>query len=119
VSRILLVDNEPDAIEALRMCFELTDHHILTALDGWEAFEMASGKLPDLIITDWKMPRIDGLGLCQMLRHSHPLSGLPVILLSGEPPPAGRARFYDAYVRKPIPVETLMQLVSRLLSGRR
>lgn len=49
---------------------------------------MASGKLPDLVITDWKMPRTDGLSLCRMLRQRHSSSSLLVILFSGDPPSA-------------------------------
>jgi CheY-like chemotaxis protein len=117
MSRILLVDNEPDLVEVLRMCLESEGHHIMTALDGWEAFEMVSGRPPDLVITDWKMPRVDGLALCKLLRHTHPIAGLPVILLSGDPPPTDqRALLYDAYLRKPVPTERLLTLVSQLVS---
>lgn len=66
MSRILLVDNEPNAIEAVRFCLESASYHIITALDGWQAFEMASGRLPEVVTTDWKMPRVDGLRLCHM-----------------------------------------------------
>lgn len=115
MSKILLVDNEPDALEALRMTLESQGHHMMTALDGWEAFELVSGRLPDVIITDWKMPRVDGLGLCRLLRHNQPSSGLPVILLSpDEPPTDHRSQLYDAYLRKPISVERLLALVSSL-----
>jgi CheY-like chemotaxis protein len=119
MSKILLVDNEPDVIEALRMALESQGHRMMTALDGWEAFELVSGKLPDVIITDWRMPRVDGLGLCRLLRHNLPSCGLPVIMLSAdEPPDDQRSQLYDAYLRKPISVEQLLALVSRLASAR-
>jgi DNA-binding response OmpR family regulator len=117
MSTVLLVDNEPDAIEALRITFESQGHHTMTALDGWEAFELVSGKAPDVVITDWKMPRVDGLGLCRLLRHNQLSSGLPVILLSAdEPPNDRRSQLYDAYLRKPIAIEHLLALVSAVLS---
>jgi DNA-binding response OmpR family regulator len=117
MSRILLVDSEPDAIEALRITLESQGHHTMTALDGWEAFELVSGKAPDVVITDWKMPRVDGLGLCRLLRHNELSSGLPVILLSAdEPPNDRRSQLYDAYLRKPIAIEHLLALVSAVLS---
>jgi DNA-binding response OmpR family regulator len=117
MSRILLVDSEPDAIEALRITLESQGHHTMAALDGWEAFELVSGKAPDVVITDWKMPRVDGLGLCRLLRHNELSSGLPVILLSAdEPPNDRRSQLYDAYLRKPIAIEHLLALVSAVLS---
>lgn len=117
MSKILVVDDEPDAMEALRVILELHGHHLSTALDGWEAFECVSGKTPDVVITDWKMPRLDGLGFCWLLRHNQPLSGVPVILVSSEEPPTGhRPRLYDAFIRKPIPVEQLLMLVASLAS---
>jgi CheY-like chemotaxis protein len=101
------------------LSLESEGHHTMTALDGWEAFELVSGKLPDVTITDWKRPRIDGMGLCRLLRHNQPSSGLPVILISADQPPNdSRLRLYDAYLRKPIPVERLLRLVSSLVSKR-
>jgi CheY-like chemotaxis protein len=52
MSRILLVGNEPHLIEVLRLCLESEGHHIMTALDGLEAFEMVLGRLPDVVITE-------------------------------------------------------------------
>lgn len=119
MSRILLVDNEPDVIDALRIFLESEGHHTVTALDGLEAFEMAAGRQPDVVVTDWKMPHVDGLALCRMLRHSNPGAGLPVILVSGDLPPTdGRATLYDGFLRKPVPLEELSALISRLLAAR-
>jgi CheY-like chemotaxis protein len=85
----------------------------MTALDGWEAFELVSGRLPDVIITDWKMPWVDGLGLFRLLRHDSLSSRLPVILLSSDEPPTDhRSQLCDAYLRKS--VERLLALVSSL-----
>jgi CheY-like chemotaxis protein len=79
MSRLLLVGNEPHLIEVLRISLESDGHHIMTALDGLEAFEMVSGRLPNVVVTDSKM-------LCRLLRHAHPGMGLPVIVLElGEP----------------------------------
>jgi len=119
MSKILLVDDEPELLEALRIGLELEGHHVMTALDGWEAFELLSGRLPDVVVTDWKMPRVDGLALCRLLRHNQPSSGLPVILVSAdEPPPDNRLHLYDAYFRKPASVERLAALITNLLSQR-
>jgi len=117
MSRILLVSKESHLIEVLRGCLKSEGHHIMTALDGLEALEMVSGRLPDVVVTDSKM--LDELALCKLLRHAHPDKGLPVILLSDGPQPTDRhASLFDAYVQKPVAVEQLLTLVSQLISQR-
>lgn len=65
------------------------------------------------------MPHIDGLALCRMLRHSNPAADLPVILMSGDLPPAdARSTLYDGFLRKPVSLEELSALIGRLLAAR-
>lgn len=115
MSRILLVDNEPDVIDALRASLEVEGHHVLTALDGCEAFEVVTGRIPDLVVTDWKMPHVDGLALCRLLRENRFSVRLPVIVMSADPPPTDRRLvLYNAYIRKPVSVQEVLALVSSL-----
>ncbi|WP_027803249.1 response regulator [Paraburkholderia dilworthii] len=117
MSRILLVSKESNLIEVLRLSLRSEGHHIMTALDGLEAFEMVSGRLPDVVVTDSKI--LDELALCKLLRHAHPDKRLPVILLSDAPPPTDQhASLFDAYIPKPVAVEQLLTLVSRMISER-
>jgi DNA-binding response OmpR family regulator len=91
-------------------------NHVTTALDGWEAFAQANSRAPDTVVTDWHMPRVDGLAFCPMLRHANPDSRMPVILLSSEMPPTDRSTFlYDRYLRKPVALDELLQLIRRLV----
>jgi CheY-like chemotaxis protein len=118
MSRVLLMDNEPEAIEAVRLVLESDQHQVTTALDGWEAFELANSRPHDIVVTDWHMPRVDGLTFCRMLRHANPASRMPVILLSSEAPSAGRATsLYDWYMRKPVTPDQLLQLIRRLVAS--
>jgi CheY-like chemotaxis protein len=119
MSRVLLVDDEPEVVEALRLLLESGQHQVTTALDGLEAFELASSRPPDIVVTDWHMPRVDGLTFCRMLRHANPDSRTPVILLSSDVPPADRAAsLYDCYLRKPVSPAELLQRIRRLVAGR-
>jgi CheY-like chemotaxis protein len=118
MSRVLLVDNEPEGIEAMRLLLESDQHHVITALDGWEAFEQTNSRAPDIVVTDWHMPRVDGLAFCRMLRHANPNSTMPVILLSSEMPPTDRSTsLYDRYLRKPVTPDELLQLIRRLVAS--
>jgi CheY-like chemotaxis protein len=102
----------------MRLELESDQHHITTALDGWEAFEQANSREPDIVVTDWHMPRADGLTFCRRLRHANPAFRMPVILLFSEAPPADRTAFlYDRYLRKPGTPDELLQLIRRLVAG--
>jgi two-component system, OmpR family, response regulator VicR len=118
MSRVLLVDNEPEAIEVMRLVLESDQHHVTAALDGWEAFEQANSREPDMVVTDWHMPRVDGLTFCRKLPHANPASRMPVSLLFSEAPPADRtASLYDRYLRKPVTPDELLQLIRRLVAS--
>ncbi|WP_409077094.1 response regulator [Paraburkholderia sp. FT54] len=83
------------------------------------AFELASSRPPDSVVTGWRMPRVDGLTFCRMLRHANPASRMPVILLSRDAPPVDRAAsLYNCYLRKPVSPDKLLQLIRRLVAGR-
>ncbi len=111
--RILLVGKEPRLIDVLRLGMEAEGHHIMTALDGFEALEMVSGRHPDVIVTDSKM--LDELALNKLKRHAPPCRGFAVILLSDGPQPTERhASICNAYIQKPVAVEQLLTLVSQL-----
>ncbi len=113
MSRILLVVKEPHLIEDLLLCLESKGHHIMTALDGLEALEMVSGRLPDVVVTDSET--LNKLALGKLVRHANPGKGLPVILLSDGPQRTDRhAPRFDAYVLKPVAIEQLLTLVSQL-----
>ena len=118
MSRVLLVDNEPEEIEPLRLLLESERHHVAAALDGWEAFELTNGRPPDVVVTDWHMARVDGLTFCRMLRHANPTLRMPAILMSSEAPPADQgASLYDWYLRKPVSPGELLELLRRLVAG--
>jgi CheY-like chemotaxis protein len=103
----------------MRLLLESAKHQVTTALDGLEAFEQATSRPPDIVVTDWHMPRVDGLMFCRMLRHANPTSGTPVILLSSDAPPADDEVFlYDWFMRKPVAPEELLQLIRRLVGSR-
>jgi CheY-like chemotaxis protein len=79
---ILLVDDEPDLLELYTDVLEVMGYQIIHAHDGLEALERAHEQRPDLIVTDWMMPRMDGVELCQRLLRDPELEGLPIILHS-------------------------------------
>jgi len=80
-ARILLVDDNAHGLAARRNVLEELGHHTVTACSGAEALECVAAQKFNLVVTDYKMPRMDGLELIGRLRKQSP--GLPVILISG------------------------------------
>src|SRR5215475_16050086 len=77
--RILVVDNEPQILRVLSRSLASEGYEIRVASDGDEALAIFSDWMPDLVITDLAIPKIDGLELCERLRS---LSPFPFIVLS-------------------------------------
>jgi CheY-like chemotaxis protein len=80
-ARILLVDDNANGLAARRSVLEELGHRIVTAANGSEALEQFTAHKFDLVVTDYKMPRMDGLELIGRLRKHTPT--LPIVLISG------------------------------------
>jgi DNA-binding NtrC family response regulator len=82
VSAVLLVDDEMDLLELYTDVLEVMGYQVIHAHDGLEALELARKHRPDLIVTDWMMPRLDGVELCKRLLQDPELKAIPIILHS-------------------------------------
>ncbi|PTL76702.1 response regulator [Vitiosangium sp. GDMCC 1.1324] len=87
MSTILLVDDEPELLDLYTEVLELMDHRVLRAHDGREALEIAHERRPDLVVTDWQMPRMSGVELCRSLEQDAELHDVPVIMHSAATDP--------------------------------
>ncbi len=118
---ILCVDDEPGARKFVRMILEeLAVGEILEAGDGQEALDMVegSGKVLDLIIADWRMPRMNGLELLKRVRKSHAQMPFLMITALATVPAVREAMHYevDAYLAKPFPPEQLEEKILTLIN---
>jgi CheY-like chemotaxis protein len=82
VSTILLVDDDLELLELYTDVLEIMGHQVLHAHDGLEALDVAHRQQPSLIVTDWMMPRMDGVELCQSVLEDPALHAIPLILHS-------------------------------------
>lgn len=112
---ILVVDDEPDALEILRLYLEYEGFAVVTALDAHEALARIEEHLPDLMITDHLMPGITGRALCEMLRERVDTRHFPIILYSATTPTEAEGRVWDRRFVKPVDLDTLGSEVQRLL----
>ena len=115
-SNILVVDDEPQITRVLKTTLSSQGYGVRSAADGEQALAEMQGWAPDLIITDLRMPRMDGLELCRRVRRN---SRIPIIVLSvkGEEPIKVEAldAGADDYITKPFSVNELLARVRAAL----
>lgn len=119
---LLLVEDNSDVLQYLISCLG-ADYRIILARDGQEGVEKAMEEIPDIIISDVMMPRMDGLELCRILKTDQNTSHIPIILLTAradvESRIAGLERGADDYLAKPFDKTELLVRLNKLLELRR
>jgi two-component system, OmpR family, KDP operon response regulator KdpE len=109
VTRVLVVDDEPQILRALRINLRVREYEVHVAATGAEALEMASRHPPDLVILDLGLPDLDGVEVIQGLRG---WTKAPIIVLSGRADSTDKVEALDAgaddYITKPFGVEELL-----------
>ena len=118
--KILVVDDDPMTLLGLKKMFESDGKIVYTAENGDDALSLALETLPDMIITDWRMPRVSGLDLCKILRSTNLTKHIYVIMLTGKETEEELIQALDAgaddFVMKPF---TPRVLAARMKSGER
>ena len=113
---ILVVDDEPQITRVLKTTLSSQGYCIRTATDGEQALEQMKGWSPDLVITDLRMPNMDGLQLCRAIRAE---SRIPIIVLSVKGEETIKVESLDAgaddYITKPFNVNELLARVRAAL----
>jgi CheY-like chemotaxis protein len=111
----LIVDDESSMRFLLRMTFELAGHDVTEAADGQAAIEQVEGnRPPELVATDFMMPRMNGGELIARMRRNPASAAIPIILVSSSPGSERRTEA-DAFFRKPFDPEALTQCATQLL----
>src|SRR4051812_41618101 len=105
---ILVVDDDEDIREILRIFLEADGHRVILASDGCSAWRLVATDRPSLIILDWMMPEMDGEQFLKKLRPSR-FGKTPVIVLSGSDSALQRARVFKAIsLKKPVEFDELV-----------
>jgi two-component system phosphate regulon response regulator PhoB len=117
--KILVVDDEPDAVELIEFNLKSAGYDVATAADGEEALKKARSVQPNLIILDLMLPEVDGLEVCKILRRDPRTSGVPIIMVTAKAAEIDRVLGLelgaDDYVTKPFSPRELVLRVKRLL----
>ncbi len=120
--KILIVDDEPDILEFLKFNFEQKGFHVLTTKNGQKAVKLAMHMLPDVILLDVMMPKMNGLETCRKMRKKKDLQDTLIIFLTArddeETEIAGFEAGGDDFITKPIRIRTLVKRVESLINRR-
>ncbi len=122
MAKILVVDDEPDAVELVEFNLTNAGFEVVTAADGAEALKKARASLPDLIVLDVMLPEVDGLEVCKLLRRDAATAGIPIIMLTAKAAEIDRVLGLelgaDDYVTKPFSPRDLVLRIKGLLRRR-
>lgn len=120
--KILLVEDNREL--RIFMYNSLIDtYYVVEADDGAEALEKIRSEMPDIIVTDLMMPRMDGIELIDKVRHDFTMSHIPIVMLTARHSPDDRVKAMefgaDGYITKPFSIELLLARIDNLLTQRR
>ena len=124
--KILVVDDDPDILDALTMILESQGYQVVTAQDGVEGLANLKAEKPDLMILDLLMPKMDGFAVCKELQDPRwaKFRDIPILILTSVREEASRRRYeletgleldVDDYVEKPVSPDILLERVGRLI----
>jgi CheY-like chemotaxis protein len=110
---ILVVDDSATVRKLIAGKLEKSGHEVICAVDGVDALEKIEEIVPDLILLDINMPRMDGYQVCKLIRNNHATENVPVVMISGKDgffdKVRGRMSGTTGYITKPFGPETLMK----------
>ncbi len=117
--RILLVDDDQEIVESMRIALEASGYEIVVARDGNQGLALAEREDPDLVILDMMMPKRSGFLVLEKLRRTRPIPLRIIMITANE---GSRHKAYaemlgvDDYIRKPFAMDRLLESVGRLLA---
>jgi DNA-binding response OmpR family regulator len=121
-SRVLLVDDEPNILLSLEFLMKREGYEVATAGDGELALRALAERVPDLVILDVMLPKLNGFEVCQRIRAEPAWRGVRVLMLTAKGRETEMKRGLelgaDAYVTKPFSTRELVAEVRRLLEAK-
>ncbi len=117
--KILIADDDPDILDVIKITLETEGYEVLEAQNGQEAVEMVKKFAPDLLITDFKMPKMCGDEVCKALKQDILLQHMPIIMLTGKGELTDKIHGIDSgaddYIVKPFEPQELVARVKMAL----
>lgn len=127
-AKILLIDDDPDFVQATKKVLESKPYEVIVAYDGEEGLQKTRDEKPDLILLDIIMPLRDGFTVCEELKSNPELAGIPVLILTSFSQRVGETSLAvsrgltleaEDYIDKPIKPAALLARVEKQLRKKR
>jgi DNA-binding response OmpR family regulator len=129
-AKILVVDDDPDILEAISMILKSQGYEVVTAREGVEGLANLKAERPDLLVLDLLMPKMDGFAVCKELQDPRwaKYKDIPILILTSVREEASRRRYeletgleldVDDYVEKPVAPDILLERVGRLIKRKK
>ena len=119
--KILVVDDEVQLAEAVKMRLEANDYDVILAHDGQTALNLARKTSPDLVILDIMLPKLDGYKVCRMLKFDEKYKHISILMLTAKAQEQDRELGFevgaDAYIVKPFESHDLVEKVKELIGS--
>lgn len=120
MSKILIVDDEPNIVMSLEYLMRKNGHDVFIARNGSEALDILSKEVPDLILLDIMMPDVDGYEICASVKENPTFKLTKVVFLSAKSKISDIEKGYevgaDLYITKPFSTRNLLKQVTDLLN---
>ncbi|MCM8796671.1 MAG: response regulator [Candidatus Omnitrophica bacterium] len=117
--KILIVDDDPDIRDVLKLTLSEENYEVLEAADGEEALRVINTKSPDLVLLDYKIPKIDGRHVCRLVKKDLLLRHMPIIMVTGKGDINDKVDGIDSgaddYVVKPFEPKELLARIRMIL----
>ena len=117
---ILVVDDSPTVRKLISGKLEKSGHKVVLAVDGMDALAKISEVVPDLVLLDITMPRMDGYQVCKLIRNNNLTKDVPIVMISGKDgffdKVRGRMAGSTGYITKPFGPDTLMRTIDAYLN---
>ena len=122
MARILIVDDSPSQLAAMKKIVDKLGHEVISAEDGALGVEVAKREMPDLILMDVVMPNLNGFQATRSISKDAATAHIPIVLVTTKDQVTdkvwGLRQGAKAYLTKPVNETQLIDLVNELLAGR-
>ncbi len=120
MKKILIVDDEQDIVESLKFVLETYDYTCYCAYNGEDGLKLAREIIPDLIILDVMMPRINGYKISRLLKFDSKYKNIPILMITArsqeEDKLIGEETGADEYITKPFDLDDVVKAVQKYLN---
>lgn len=120
MKKILIVDDEPNIVMTLEYAFKKSDFQVFIARDGSEALQILETEVPDAVILDIMMPKVDGYETLLLIKADERMNNCKIVFLTAKNKESdvekGLAMGVDAYITKPFSIKNVVDKINELIT---